>query len=149
MPKYMIKANYTLEVPTEDGKIEKREIPLRRAMNAVLLDAYIADCKRIVERWNRELEKLGVDHRLTLPDHKFNRNQGVYAGFRFTPEGKMIDEAAWTHGHTDWLPRAGDREYVKSCMKAVLEPGKFANWIAPPAQGTNNQPIDFQYVQFH
>jgi benzoyl-CoA 2,3-dioxygenase component B len=34
-------------------------------------------------------------------------------------------------------------------MKPVYEPGRFANWIAPPAQGTNNQPIDFQYVKFH
>jgi benzoyl-CoA 2,3-dioxygenase component B len=144
-----LEQNYRMEVPTDDGRIEVKDIPLRRAMNALLLDAYIADCKRIVERWNRELEKLGVDHRLTLPDHKFNRNQGVYAGFRFTPEGKMIDEAAWTHGHTQWLPTPGDRAYVKSCMKPVYEPGRFANWIAPPAQGTNNQPIDFQYVKFH
>ena len=28
-----LNANYSLEMPTEDGKIEKKDIPLRRAMN--------------------------------------------------------------------------------------------------------------------
>ena len=32
---------------------------------------------------------------------------------------------------------------------AVTEPGKFANWIAPPARGINNQPGDFEYVRFN
>jgi len=29
----------------------------------------------------------------------------------------------------------------------VTEPGKFANWIAAPARGINNQPVDFEYVR--
>jgi benzoyl-CoA 2,3-dioxygenase component B len=32
-------------------------------------------------------------------------------------------------------------------MKPVVEPGKFANWIAPPARGINGKPIDFEYVR--
>jgi benzoyl-CoA 2,3-dioxygenase component B len=31
---------------------------------------------------------------------------------------------------------------------AVTQPGKFANWIAPPARGINNQAVDFDYVRF-
>jgi benzoyl-CoA 2,3-dioxygenase component B len=144
-----LSASYVLEMPTEDGRIEKKEIPLRRAMNAVLLDAYVADCTRILDRWNRDLEKLGVKERVALPDRKFNRHQGVYAGFRFTPAGELIDEAAWTHKHTDWLPTQADRDYVQSCMVRVTEPGKFANYIAPPQKGVNEQPIEFEYVKFH
>ena len=140
---------YTLEVPTEEGGVVTREIPLRRAMNAVLLDAYIADCTRIVARWNRDLAAHDCDVTLTLPDHKFNRHQGVYAGFRFNTAGEPIDEARWTHDHGNWLPNQEDRDYVKSCMKAVYEPGKFANYIAPPLKGPNNQPIDFEFVKFH
>jgi len=30
-----------------------------------------------------------------------------------------------------------------------VEPGKFANWIAPPARGVNNQPLNFEYVRFN
>lgn len=140
---------YKLEVPTEDGKVIEKDVPLRRAMNALLLDAYIADCKRIVSRWNRDLKRQGVDAELALPDHKFNRHQGVYAGFRFTPAGELIDEATWTQKHNQWLPTQKDRDYVKSCMKPVYERGKFANWIAPPSTGPNDTPVDFEFVKFH
>jgi benzoyl-CoA 2,3-dioxygenase component B len=34
-------------------------------------------------------------------------------------------------------------------MGQVIEPGKFANWIAPPARGINHMPIDFRYVRFN
>ena len=100
-------------------------------------------------RWNRDLKKQGVDFEIKLPDHKFNRNQGVYAGLplragRSTP----ISESEGRQGHT-WLPSQADRDYVKSCMVAVLEPGKFANYISPPARGVNDTPQDFEYVKFH
>jgi benzoyl-CoA 2,3-dioxygenase component B len=29
----------------------------------------------------------------------------------------------------------------------VYEPGKFANYIAPPIRGINRQPVDFEYVR--
>jgi benzoyl-CoA 2,3-dioxygenase component B len=144
-----LNATYKLEVPTDEGGIETREIPLRRAMNAVLQDAYVADCTRIVARWNRDLAKMNVDAKIVLPDRKFNRNQGVYAGYRFTPSGEPTDEATWTHKHSEWLPTQGDRDYVQSCMVKVTEPGKFANYITPPHQGVNEQPIDFEYVKLH
>jgi benzoyl-CoA 2,3-dioxygenase component B len=33
-------------------------------------------------------------------------------------------------------------------MRAVTEPGKFADWIAPPLRGINSQALDFEYVKF-
>jgi len=33
-------------------------------------------------------------------------------------------------------------------MGRVVEPGKFAGWIAPPVMGINRQPVDFEYVRF-
>jgi len=32
-------------------------------------------------------------------------------------------------------------------MQRVVEPGKFAGWIAPPRRGINGQPLDFDYVR--
>jgi len=32
-------------------------------------------------------------------------------------------------------------------MKPVLEPGKFADWIAPPAKGIDGKPAEFDYVR--
>ena len=34
-------------------------------------------------------------------------------------------------------------------MGRVIEPGKFANWIAPPPRGVDNKPADFAYVRFN
>jgi benzoyl-CoA 2,3-dioxygenase component B len=141
--------SYTIDVLDEGGKLVQQDIPLRRAMNALLLDAYVADCRRITDRWNRELAGQGADFQFQLPHKRFNRAQGVYAGFRFTPAGEPISEAEWTRKHVDWLPTQADREYVKACMIRVTQPGKFANWIAPPAMGVNDNPLDFEYVKFH
>ncbi len=143
-----LSAEYPLPVPEGDRLVEKR-IPLRRAMNALLLDAYLQDCRRIVSRWNRDLERLGAGARIELPDRKFNRHQGVYAGHRFTPQGEPISEEEWNARKDEWLPTAADRDYVASCMHPVYEPGKIANWIAPPAQGVDGKPFDFEYVKFH
>ncbi len=132
-----------------DGKVIEQEIPLRRAMNALLLDAYVADCKRIVDRWNRDLKALGMDDVITLPSTRFNRNQGVYAGQPFSPEGQLMDRAEYERRRDTWLPSAKDRAYVAECMKPVLEIGKIANWIAPPTQGVNGHPFEFEYVKFH
>jgi len=47
----------------------------------------------------------------------------------------------------DWLPTDDDHSFVASLMKRVIEPGKMASWIAPPARGINNMPMDFEYVK--
>ena len=46
----------------------------------------------------------------------------------------------------NWLPSDLDEAYVGSLMTHVVEPGKFANWIAPARVGINNQALDFEYV---
>ncbi len=81
--------DFKMQVP-EGGKLVEQAIPLRRAMNALLLDAYVADCRRIVDRWNRDLRALGVDAKITLPSTRFHRNQGIYAAHSFTPTGELI-----------------------------------------------------------
>ena len=60
-----------------------------------------------------------------------------------------LSEADWTRQRAAWLPTEEDRAYVCSLMGRVAEHGKFANWIAPPARGINNQPADFEYVRFN
>jgi benzoyl-CoA 2,3-dioxygenase component B len=34
-------------------------------------------------------------------------------------------------------------------MGRVVEPGKFAGWIAPPIAGVNRQSLKFEYVRFN
>jgi benzoyl-CoA 2,3-dioxygenase component B len=93
------------------------------ALNEVLRDDFIKDSDAGVAGGTRCVE-LGIG--LCLPPggpHKaFNRQIGALAG----------------------TARMSSR-----LMGRVVEPGKFANWIAPPVMGINRQPVDFEYVRFN
>ncbi|MCU1385789.1 MAG: Benzoyl-CoA oxygenase component, partial [Acidobacteria bacterium] len=140
-------AYYNMEF-FEAGKTVTKEVLMRNAMNEVLRDWYVGDCAAGVVRWNRILEAHGMSDRLRLPDRKFHRGIGMYAGFHFDPNGVPLSAEQWDARKYDWLPSEKDTEYLLSIMdKPVFEPGKFANYIAPPRRGINQQPIDFEYVR--
>jgi benzoyl-CoA 2,3-epoxidase subunit B len=131
----------------KDGQPTLEEVPLRNAMNEVLRREYVKDCERVVKRWNKALKKQGVAFRMRLPDTKFHRRQGIYAGLHFSPDGETIDEATFEAHRHEWLPTDEDRAYVRSLMVPVYEPGKMANWIKAPSRGVNRQDVEFEYVR--
>ena len=131
-----------------DGRLVTEEIPLRNAMNEELRDQYIADCERVVSRWNKRLEQLDSSFRITLPNRRFFRRQGIYAGHHFDREGHLITAEEFDKHRDAWLPSDADRAYVASLMAPVTEPGKMANWIAAPRKGIDGQPVEFEYVRF-
>jgi benzoyl-CoA 2,3-dioxygenase component B len=141
-------AQYRMTV-IEDGKLCDKDVPLRTAMNEVLRDSYVEDCQRAVDKWNRTLERAGVaaEHRFRLPNRRFHRNQGIYAGYTFDLDGNMIATEEFERRRHEWLPSPSDVAYIESLMKPVQEPGKIAGWIAPPARGINSQPFEFEYVR--
>ena len=143
--------NATYEIDTvEDGRIVKKTVPALQALNERLRQDYIDDCAKGVLRWNKAIEKAGIDFEMKLPHRAFNRRIGAFAGLRVSPDGKVLSEAEWNANKDRWLPTDEDRAYVTSLMgAAVTQPGKFAHWIAPPARGINNQPADFEYVRFN
>jgi len=140
-------AVYPIEALGEKG-IVRQEAPALTAINERLRDDYIADCQKGVERWNKIIANHGIDFRLKIPHRAFHRGIGAFAEIKATPDGQVIGEAEWTRRHGEWLPSAEDRTYVQSLMRPVTERGKMANWIAPPAKGINDQPVDFEYVRF-
>ena len=133
----------------QDGVLVEREVPMLNALNEVLRDDYITDSRGGVGRWNRVLEKAGVDFRLTTPHKAFNRKIGSLSKVRVSPDGKLLCEQEWNASVDKWLPSVADRAFVASLMGRVVVPGKFANWIAPPVMGINRQPVDFEYVRFN
>ncbi len=132
-----------------DGKLGEKEVPMLNALNEVLRDDYIKDSIGGVERWNRIIDKAGIPFRLKVPHKAFNRKIGALAGVRVSPEGQVVSDNEWNAKAKDWLPTPEDRAYVASLMGRVVEPGKFAGWIAPPVMGINRQPVDFEYVRFN
>lgn len=139
---------YKLSKYDANGRENIDEIPLRRAMNEVLRDAYIEDCEKVVKSWNRTLADEGCEARLILPNRRFHRAQGLYSEGRFDVNGQWLSDAEWEDRKGQWLPTREDLGYVKSLMYAVTKPGEFAHWIAPPARGINNQLPEFEYVKF-
>jgi benzoyl-CoA 2,3-dioxygenase component B len=138
----------TYAVAQLDGdRIVTREEPALVSLNERLRDDYVADCQRGVDRWNRVIREHGIDVRLTLPHRAFHRAIGGFSEVRVAPAGAVVSQAEWDARHHEWLPTEADRAHVESLMKPVVEPGKFANWIAPPARGINGQPAEFEYVR--
>ena len=78
----------------------------------------------------------------------FHRKIGSFAGAHISPDGQVLSKEDWERQSATWLPTDDDHAFVNSLMGRVVEPGKFANWIAPPARGINNLPIEFEYVRF-
>jgi benzoyl-CoA 2,3-dioxygenase component B len=132
-----------------DGRILSRDAPALNALNERLRDDFIQDSIAGVEAWNKGIQKFGIEFAMQVPHKTFNRQIGALAGFKFSPEGKLIDEGEWSANSRHWLPTPEDRAYVQSLMGRVTEPGKFANWISPPAAGINGRPVDFEYVRFN
>jgi benzoyl-CoA 2,3-dioxygenase component B len=90
----------------------------------------------------------GIAFELKLPHRAFNRRIGAFNELHVSPDGKVVSAGEWKANAHKWLPTDEDRAYVTSLMgKAVVEPGKFANWIAPPQHGINRQPANFEYVR--
>ena len=84
-----------------------------------------------------------------VPHKAFNRKIGALAGIKRVARRPRRERGrVERRSEREWLPSADDRAFVASLMGRVVEPGKFANWIAPPAMGINRQPVDFEYVRF-
>jgi len=132
------------------GKIIVKQVSALTALNERLREDYIREIESGVSRWQRVIDKAGIPFRLTLPHKGFHRAIGNFAGHFISPEGEVLSEEAWKNHQHEWLPAPQDHAYVQSLMSGrVVELGKFANWIAPPGRGINNQPLNFEYVRFN
>jgi benzoyl-CoA 2,3-dioxygenase component B len=131
-----------------NGRLAVIEVPALNALNEKLRDDYVKDAQAGIERWNKIVEKSGVPFKFHAPHKAFNRKIGPLAAARVDPDGNVVPDAVWMQHQDKWLPSASDRAFVASLMGRVGEAGKFANWIAPPSRGINNQPVEFEYVRF-
>jgi benzoyl-CoA 2,3-dioxygenase component B len=135
---------------TDNGRIVRKTVPALQALNERLRQDYLEDCARGLLRWNKAIEQAGIDFELKLPHRAFHRRIGAFSQLHVSPDGKVMSETDWKANESKWLPTDEDRAYVTSLMgPAVVQPGKFAHWIAPPARGVNGQPADFEYVRFN
>jgi benzoyl-CoA 2,3-dioxygenase component B len=146
---HVLKGQTYKVLEAKNGQLVEKEVPMLNALNEVLRDDYIKDSVAGVDRWNKVLAKAGLATRLSVPHKAFHRNIGLLSKVKVSPDGRVVSETEWQMMVAQWLPSNEDRAYVASLMGRVVEPGKFANWIAPPVMGINRNPVDFEYVRFN
>ena len=135
-------------VPERSGEFVAVEVPMRDALNAVMRQAYLHEVTMLLQRWNKLLTRAGAGQEFHLPSQRFNRDFGVYAGQRFSPQGELVDEATFEARRGDWLPTGSDQTHLAAIMQPVRERGTLAAWLTPPLRGINNMPaLDFDYVR--
>ena len=130
-----------------DGRLVDEDVPALRAINCRLLDDFIKDCQGGIDRWNKVIEKAGIDFQITQPYKGFNRRIGEFAETRISPAGEIVSEEVWQNNVDQWLPTTSDLVYLQSLMQPCHEAGAYASWIAPPRMGINQQPVDYEYVK--
>ena len=116
--------SYAMDM-VKDGKVVREDVPLRNAMNEVLRDAYVVDCQRGVDRWNRAIEGKGIPFKLTAcRAGAFTVTSRHLRGMFATPEGELLTKEEFNRRRDEWLPSDGDKAFVKSLMeKPIWDPG--------------------------
>jgi benzoyl-CoA 2,3-dioxygenase component B len=131
----------------KNGAIVREEVPALSALNMRLRDDFVDDANAGVARWNRVLERAGVEFRLRLPHVAFNRRIGEFAAIHADVDGNLLTDDVWLARKGTMLPSADDNRFIESLMRPAHAPGAFASWIAPPRIGIDNKPGDFEYVK--
>ena len=131
---------------TGEKAIGQTEVSALTGLNTDLRREYIADCQSGVNRWNKILADAGLAYRLKLPHVAFNRRVGAFASIETSPDGEKLSADEWERRKGRWLPTDVDKTHVRSLMQPVYERGKIAAWIAPPRNGINGKPFDYDYV---
>ena len=131
-----------------DGEIKRVDEPALTAINMRLRDDYTADCQRGLDRWNKIIERIGVDFKFELPHVAFHREIGEFRDVRRRPTGELHRRRQpGIATRASGCRRTRTATSSPRLMKPVREPGKFAGWIAPPRVGIDNKPGDFEYVK--
>ena len=71
----------------------------------------------------------------------------MFPSMHFDLSGGPLTDAEWARRKNEWLPAPSDREACPHHGDTGYEPGKSANYIAPPVRGINRQPIDLEARQ--
>src|SRR4030095_12811762 len=86
---------------------------------------YYKECCEIIDILNRQIP--AGKEKLALPDPKFNRQSGEFAGKPYRVDGHLLSEADHREHSTKVLPQAADLERLKAISKSN-------DWIVMPQE---------------
>ena len=99
-------------------------------------------------RWNKILERHGMSDRLRLPDRKFNRGIGQFAGRHFDPTGRAVsDEDEWTRRRHEVAAGPADKAFLLSIMNSpdLRSRADSPTTLRRRARGVKGKPVNFEY----
>jgi hypothetical protein len=94
----------------------------REHLNEAARSLYRAEIAALTERLNRFVP--AAQPQLRLPDIKFNRRIGTYAGQPYSVTGDLLSAAAYAVHLTEVLPQPADMAYVEELTQT-------SDWLAP------------------
>jgi len=94
----------------------------REHLNEAARSLYMAEITELTERLNRLLP--ATQPKLMLPDLKFHRRIGTYAGQPYSVTGDLLSAEEYALHLTGVLPQPADMAYVEQLTKT-------ADWLAP------------------
>ena len=106
--------------PEEDKETGAADVEL---LNDYARRRYYEECKKIVEQVNAILPG---DEKLYVPDIRFNRKIGEFAGKRYSVDGRVLDADQYEQHLKETLPTDEDEA-------ALAEIFKHNEWVAPKA----------------
>ena len=107
------------------GRYDEGENPApadRSQLNEHARELFVAEARQLVESANRLIPE--GQPKLTIPDLRFNRKIGGYAGQPWSVDGRLLSPEEHARHLDAVLPRRADVELANSFMKD-------ADWIAP------------------
>jgi len=106
---------------------ERSDSPVdKQNLNENARAAYIDECQRLVADINRQLP--AGSERLRLPDRRFNRRIGAFAGEAYSVDGEAIAPEAQAQYLAEMLPTPDDRALIEQLQVA-------GQWLDPRAAG--------------
>jgi benzoyl-CoA 2,3-dioxygenase component B len=92
-----------------------------------------------VQRWNKVIEKTGVNFRLKLPHVAFHRGIGEFANLHASPAGEVLSEQAWARQKEQWLPSKADGDFIAGLMTPCWEARRICLLDRPAAHRHRQQ----------
>ncbi|MBI3090459.1 MAG: phenylacetate-CoA oxygenase subunit PaaI [Candidatus Tectomicrobia bacterium] len=92
-----------------------KEAADKNALNEAARAAYVAEVQKLVDQLNEQVPE--GEPKLRLPDLKFNRRIGDYAGKSYSVEGVELSKEAYQKHRREVLPTPGDEAELRGLMK--------------------------------
>ena len=117
------------------------------AMNEVLRIGMSATARQACSAGTRSRASWHVGSAAPAGSQIQSRDRDVLVAALRSRPARRCPTAEWQRRKTNGCRRRRSRIPPEHHGPPVYEPGKFANYIAPPVRGINRQPVNFEYVR--